>query len=263
MARALRAGLVLSVALAAGLNAQDPVSGRQRSDITYAGIEYNYSYFHGDLDPWHLAALSLGSRGTRGTFIGRLNLARRFDSDGAQVELDAYPKLSSKVYAFLNAGYSGADIFPEWRSGGELFVALPRAWEASAGYRQLRFETETVTLLTGAVGKYFGNSWISARPYVRAGENGTGTTIVVTGRKYFADADNYVGARVSAGSSPSERSAPTEVDRNNSWAAALQGSRAVRPRVVANWSAGIEREELSPTITRRRIELILGFRFDF
>jgi YaiO family outer membrane protein len=193
-----------------------------------------------------------------------VNLASRFGEQGAQIELDAYPRLGEKLYAFFNLGYSGSDIFPEWRSGAELFAALPDAWEASAGYRQLRFEgAPPVTLITGAVGKYFGNSWISARPYVRVGDNGTGTTVVVTGRRYFADADNYIGARLSAGSSPSERATPAEVNRNDSWAAALQGSRTLRPRVVGNWSVGVEREELSASATRRRIDLILGLRYQF
>jgi YaiO family outer membrane protein len=262
MARVLGVGLFLWVMLAVPVGAQEPESGKRRSDITYVGTEYNYVYFHGDLDPWQLAALSLGNRGPRGTYIGRVNYARRFAEDGAQVELDAYPRFSEKLYAYLNVGYSGADVFPEWRSGAELFAVLPRAWEASAGYRQLRFEgAPPVTLLTGAVGKYFGNSWISARPYVRIGDNGTGTTVAVTARKYFVDADNYVGARVSAGSSPSERATPLEVNRNKSWSAALQGSRTLRPRTVATWSAGIEHEELNASVTRRRIDLLLGLRF--
>jgi YaiO family outer membrane protein len=263
MARALRAALVMLVLSEAGLEAQEPESGRRRTDITYAGAEYNNVYFHGDIDPWHLLALSLGNRGARGTYISRVNLARRFDQDGAQAELDAYPRINEKLYGFLNIGYSGSDIFPEWRSGAELFAALPNAWEASAGYRQLRFEgAPPVTLLTGAVGKYFGNSWISARPYVRVGDNGTGATVIVTGRRYFADADNYIGARIGAGSSPSENATPAEVNRNRSWSAALQGSRTLRARIVGTWSAGIEREELSASVTRRRIDLLIGLRFE-
>ena len=262
MARVLRAGALLWVVLAVGLGAQEPESGKRRSDIAYVGADYNYVYFHGDLDPWQLMALSLGNRGQRGTYIGRVNYARRFAEDGAQVELDAYPRLGEKVYAFLNVGYSGADVFPEWRSGAELFAALPKAWEVSAGYRQLRFDgVAPVTLITGAVGKYFGNSWISARPYVRIGDSGTGTTVIVTGRRYFADADNYIGARVGAGSSPSENATPAEVNRNESWSAAVQGSRTLRSRVVGTWSAGIEREELSASVTRRRIDLLFGLRF--
>ena len=251
----------MGVALAGSLAAQDPESGRKRTDITYAGVEYNYVYFHGDLDPWQTAAFSLGNRGPRGTYIGRVNYARRFDTDGAQAEFDAYPRFSEKLYGFVNIGYSGADIFPTWRSGAELFAALPNAWETSAGYRQLRFGGPPVTLLTGSLGKYFGNSWISARPYVRVKENGTSASIGLTGRRYFADADNYVGARVSAGSSPPERGDPTELSRNNAWSAAVQGSRSLSSRVVGNWSLGIEREELSATVTRRRIDFIAGLRF--
>lgn len=257
----MRGLAVLLSLMAVRLDGQEPESGRQRRDVTYVGAEYNHVYFHGDLDPWNMLALSLGNRGARGSYIGRLNLANRFDQDGAQVELDAYPRFGEKLYAFFNVGYSGSDIFPEWRSGAELFAALPSAWEASAGYRQLRFEgVPAVTLITGAVGKYFGNSWISVRPYVRVGDNGTGTTVVVTGRRYFADADNYIGARLSAGSSPSERATPAEVNRNDSWSAALQGSRTLRPRVVGNWSVGVEREELSAATTRKRVDLILGLR---
>lgn len=263
MARVLRAGALLWALLPAGLGGQEPESGKRRSDITYVGADYNYVYFHGDLDPWQLAAVSLGNRGRRGTYIARANYARRFAQDGAQLELDAYPRFSERVYAFVNIGYSGDDVFPEWRSGAELFAALPSAWEASVGYRQLRFEgAPPVTLLTGAVGKYFGNSWISARPYVRVGDNGTGATVIVTGRRYFADADNYIGARIGAGSSPSENATPAEVNRNRSWSAALQGSRTLRPRVVGTWSAGIEREELSASVTRRRIDVVVGLRFE-
>ena len=262
MARVLRVLLLLLVVSANRVEAQEPESGRQRRGITYAGAEYNHVNFHGDIDPWNMLALSLGNRGARGTFIGRVNLARRFDQDGAQVELDAYPRFGERLYGFFNIGYSGADIFPEWRSGAELFAALPSAWEASAGYRQLRFEgAPAVTLITGAVGKYFGDFWISARPYVRVGDDATGTTVVLTGRRYFADADNYIGARVSAGSSPSERATPLEINRNKSWSGAVQGSRTMRPRVVANWSAGVEHEELSASVTRRRIDLLIGLRF--
>ena len=263
MARALRAGTVVLVLLGMRLGAQDPESGKQRSDITYAGVEYSYVHFYGDLDPWRMLTLLQGQRGDRGTIIGRANIADRFQSTGVQFELDAYPRINDRFYAFLGLGYSTAAIFPEWRSGAELFAALPGAWEASGGYRQLRFEgVAPVTLLTGAVGKYVGNSWISVRPYVRVGDSGTGTTVVITGRRYFADADNYIGARVGAGSSPSENATPAEVNRNKSWSAAVQGSRTLRARVVGTWSVGIEHEELSASITRRRIDLLIGLRFE-
>ena len=253
--------MLLWIVPAARLDAQDPESGKRRSDITYAGVEYNYVHFQDDLDPWRMITLSQGQRGAWGTIITRVNIATRFQSNGVQGEVDVYPRINDKVYAFVNIGYSGAAIFPKWRSGGELFASLPRAWEVSAGYRQLRFNGLPVTLLTGAVGKYIGNSWISARPYVRVRDDGVAASVGVTGRKYFADADNYIGARVSAGSSPSERSTPAEVNRSNSWSAAVQGSRSLRPRIVANWSTGFEREELSATTARKRIDVTLGLRF--
>lgn len=261
MARALRVAAALSFLVAGALVAQDPESDRKRTDISWVGAEYNYVHFQDDLDPWHQAAFSLGHRGARGTYIGRANYARRFGEEGLQIEADAYPRFNERFYGFANLGYSSADIFPDWRGGAELFAALPSAWEASAGYRELRFPGSRVQMLTGSVGKYIGNSWISARPFIRVDEGQSAKSVMVMGRRYFADADNYVGGRVSVGSSPSERGDPTEIGRNGAWSAALLGSRTLRPRVIGNWSIGFEREELSATVTRRRVDLLAGLRF--
>lgn len=260
MARALGVAAAMSVVLAGIVAAQEPEPARKRADITYAGIEYNHVYFHGDIDPWQTAAFSLGNRGTHGTYIARVNYARRYSTDGAQVELDAYPRFTERLSGYVNVGYSSADIFPAWRSGAELFAVLPGAWETSAGYRQLRFGGPPVTLLTGSVGRYFGNSWISARPYVRVRDDGTTSSISAMGRRYFADADNYIGARVSAGSSPPERGDPSELTRTDAWSAAVLGSRTLRARIVGTWSIGVEHEKLSAA-TRRRIDLAAGLRF--
>lgn len=243
-----------------GAGAQEPESGRRQADRPFIGADYAWSWFHGDLDPWHLGAVSVGRRGPRGTFIGRVTAGRRFGLDGVQGEIDAYPRINDRLYAYLNVGYSGADIFPDWRTGAELFANLPRAWEGSIGYRQLRFDGSPVTLVTGSVGKYVGNAWISARPYLRIRDAGTSATVAVTARRYFADGDNYVGARVSAGSSPSERGDPTELARTSAWSAGVQASRTVRPNMVGTASAGVEREVVPAFGTRRRLDLSAGVR---
>ncbi len=137
------------------------------------GADYSYQSFGGDIDAWQLAALTVGRRTADGSVFARVNYANRFGSSGEQLEVDAYPRLSKNMYAYLNLGYSASDIFPAWRSGAELFASLPEAWEASLGYRQLRFNGTPVTMITGAVGKYVGNYWFSLRPYVRPKDTGT------------------------------------------------------------------------------------------
>jgi YaiO family outer membrane protein len=230
---------------------------------TSLGVDYGYVSFRGALDPWRLASVSLGRRGERGTVTGRVTHANRFRSAGSQVEVDAYPTLSRRTYGYLNAGYSRASIFPESRFGAELFAALPGAWEGSFGVRQLRFGGPPVTLLTGAVGKYVGNSWVSVRPTVRRLAGGYSAAASVTARKYFADADNYVGARGSYGRTPSDRLTPSElVARQSSWSAGVQGSRTLRRGVATTAAFGAEGEELGAGRARRRWDASAGLRFD-
>lgn len=233
------------------------------AQTTSVGVDYGLDYFTNDLDPWHLASLSVARRGALGSIIGRVNAARRFGRSGAQVEADAYPRLGEHTYAYLNAGYSGSAIFPDLRFGAELYANLPDAWEASAGVRQLRFGGAPVTLLTGTVGRYVRNAWISVRPTVRHRDDGYSASASVTARQYFADADNYVGARVGVGSAPSDRLTPNEAaTREQSWSASLQGSRTLRPRTTLTGSLGTESETLRAGAKRNRVTANVGLRFD-
>lgn len=244
--------------------AQAPVQSQgSREPRTFLATEFSYVPFQGDMDAWQLGSLSLGRRDLRGTFIARANYARRFGTAGTQIEVDAYPRLSQSFYAYLNAGYSGATVFPEWRFGGELFANFPNAWEGSAGFRQLRFSGPDVTLYTGSVGKYVGNYWLSLRPFVRSMDAGTSTSATLTGRRYFADADHFVGARVGFGSSPSDQITPQDIQRTNSFSIGLHGSGGPWESVIASWSAGYDREELSAGQTRRSWPVSVGLMFVF
>lgn len=250
--------------MASSARAQDNAEVRENAPKTSSlGIEYTYQSFRSSIEPWHLAALSIGQRSTRGTVIGRVNYARRFGETGYQVEADAYPRLSDRMYAYLNLGYSGAAIFPGWRSGAELFTTLPAAYEASLGYRQLRFAGPPVTLFTGAVGKYVGNYWFSMRPYVRYRDSGTSTSASLTGRKYFADGDNWIGARAGFGSTPSDQLTADQSARTSSLSGALQGSGGVYGAALGIWTVGFDREELQPATYRNSVTLSGGVKVPF
>lgn len=251
------------VGAAGPASAQETVAARAPVEPTrhWIGLDYTYQNFGGDLAPWHVAAATLGRRGPHGAVLGRVNLARRFGETGTQVEVDAYPRLGDGVYAYLNVGYSGSPVFPEWRSGGELFTTLPRAWEASLGYRQLRFAGAPVTLLTGAVGKYSGNYWISLRPFVRMNRGDASASASVTARRYFAGADDYVGGRIGVGRTPRDDLAPTQADRASSVTAAVQGSRTTRRELVTLWSLGYEREEIVAGRLRHSVIASAGVKY--
>ncbi len=246
------------------LSAQDPsravIAVRDSGSLA---LDYGYVTFHGDIDPWRLASLSLSHSTGRGSLVGRLNFANRFSTSGVQVEMDAYPRLSKSTYAYLNAGYSAADIFPTWRAGGELYGNLPRGWEASIGFRHLRFGGPPVTLFTGTVARYIGNYWISARPFVRFKDSGTSASAGLTARRYFADGDHYFGATLSYGSSPSDRVTPDAVARTNSFSAGIHGSSGISQRTLLTWSAFRDREELDAGRIRNSLGVTAGFRFLF
>ena len=234
-----------------------------RAPFTAFAGELSHVSFSGGTDAWRLASVALWRRSSAGTFIARVNYANRFATDGLQVEADAYPRLSDKVYLYLNAGYSDATVFPAWRFGAEAFTALPGAWEASAGVRQLRFNGVPVTMLTGAVGKYVGNYWFSLRPYVRNRDGTTSATTTFQARRYFEDGDHWMGASVTYGGSPTERITPDAVTLTRTFGIAVNGSTGLTPRLLGTWTLGHDAERLSPGNTRRNLTVTVGVRRSF
>jgi YaiO family outer membrane protein len=226
--------------------------------------DFSYVSFDGTTTPWRLASVSLARRTAAGSLIARVNYANRFATNGLQVEADAYPRLSDKVYLYLNGGYSDATIFPTWRFGGEAFTTLPSAWEASLGFRQLRFSGFPVTMFTGAVGKYIGNYWFSLRPYVRFKEGGLFASAGLTARRYFADGDHWVGAAASYGTSPTDRLTPDVIGRTRALSMSINGSTGLTPRLLATWTLGHDAEELSAAgPTRNSVTVSAGLKLAF
>jgi YaiO family outer membrane protein len=157
--------------------------------------------FSKTFDPMQYYTLSYGRQTKYGSITAKLNLNRRFNENGAQFEVDMYPKIAKGLYAYVNLGVSNSFLFPEVRYGAELYKSLPHSFEASLGFRSLRYNL-TTTIYTGSVGWYKGNSYWSFRPYITPGDNGTSASGTLTYRKYRSDADNYIGASFGMGYSP-------------------------------------------------------------
>ena len=250
--------------MAHGAAAQDAAQARKPAGgtMTVAG-DFSYVSFSGGTDPWQLASVTLGRRTSAGSILARLNYANRFNTSGAQFEMDAYRRISDKVYLYLNAGYSGATIFPEWRAGGEAFTSLPNAWEASLGFRQLRFGGAPVTLFTGAVGKYIGDYWFSLRPYLHKKDGGLSASAGLTARRYFEDGDHWIGASASFGSSPTDRITPDAIGRTQASSVALSGQTGLNKRSLLTWTIGHDAEEITPGHTRRSVTATAGVKLVF
>jgi YaiO family outer membrane protein len=118
-------------------------------------------------------------------------------------------------------------------------------------------------MLTGAVGKYAGNYWLSLRPYVRVHDGTATATTSLTARRYYEDAEHFIGAMLTYGESPTERITPDAVALNSLFAAAIHGSTPVTAALHATWSLSRDIEELSANSTRRSFTVTAGLRRRF
>ena len=138
-----------------------------------------------------------------GKVIPRINFSNRFNTNGLQYEMDFYPKISKKFYAYTNYGYSNSEIFPNHRAAAELYANLPKAVEVSGGVRYLDFVTSRALIYTGSAGLYSGNYYYSLRPYITPRVDGPiGISGSLLARKYFQDRENYFGINLILGYSP-------------------------------------------------------------
>lgn len=175
-------------------------------------ISYDFDYFDKQFgDPWHLVAVSYGRQtACLGRVTARVNVANRFASTGSQVELDAYPSLGKKMYAYMNAALSSGNIFPNYRSGISVYRNFPHAFEAELGVRFLYFSKATL-LYVGSIGKYAGNFWFSLRPTFIATENGNrfSQSYTFITRYYLNTTFDFLTLTLSYGLSPDDRSKET------------------------------------------------------
>lgn len=277
--RAVRLALAAAMLLlhAGGLAAQDPAGAAPEVSADTAAarvsaptaprnratLAYERSQFADGVAPWSFAYLQLARRGSRGTLVGRVNYARRFALDGMQAEVDAYPKLREGTYAYLNAGFASTAVFPDVRLGGELYTSLPRAMEISAGARWMDFDSGSVVIYTGSVGKYVRNYWISLRPFVTPREGDLSASANLSIRRYLTDPEQYVTLLLGAGTQPDERFVPGAVTRLRSARALLDGRAGAVGPLALRWSLGYERIELPTARQRDRFSAGLGVERSF
>ena len=165
------------------------------------GINSSVDLYSSVFDPMQYYSLKYSRKTKYGSISPKLNVNRRFNEVGAQVEVDFYPKIRKGLYAYLNVGISNSFLFPDVRYGAELYQSLPKSFEISAGFRTLKYSS-TTNIYTGSVGWYTGNSYWSIRPYFTPSETGTSGSATLTYRKYRSDADNYLSVAFGMGLSP-------------------------------------------------------------
>ncbi|WP_341225092.1 YaiO family outer membrane beta-barrel protein [uncultured Arcticibacterium sp.] len=164
-------------------------------------ISFSGNHFSEIYDPMLYSSLSYSKDTKIGGIVGRLNINRKFNTYGSQIEIDAYPSITEGLYAYLNVGYSKSTIFPNFRYGAQLYKSLPKSFEVSVGIRSLKY-TEYTNIYTGSIGKYFGNSFITFVPYFIPSDEGWSKSGTFTYRNYGANGDQFLAVSVGLGFSP-------------------------------------------------------------
>lgn len=170
-------------------------------------INLSYDYIHFDEqfeDPWQIASFGYARQTKLGALGINLNYANRFDDDGFQAEMEAYPKISRTFYGYVSGAYSpNKGVFPKYRAGFSLFANLPRALEAEAGVRFIHFN-QTNTIYTLALGKYYKNYWLNLRTYLTPAKNNIAQSYTLNFRYYYGGADDYLSLSAGTGISPDD-----------------------------------------------------------
>lgn len=178
------------------------------------GLKYDIIVFEKAVNkPWQLLSLEYTQQVNKIPFIARLNYANRFSKSGLQLEAEAYPAISKKLYAYIIAGYS-KDIllFPKYRAGFSLYASLPAAFEAEGGFRLLYFNS-AIWIYTASIGKYYKNYWFNLGTFLTPDSNSVIQSYFLKTRYYLNDVD-YIMLTLGTGISPDDKRNNIQLNAN-------------------------------------------------
>ncbi|WP_298115629.1 YaiO family outer membrane beta-barrel protein [Flavobacterium sp.] len=150
-------------------------------------LNYTVDVFKND-SPRHLTDLSYGLKTKKCSYILHYQKANRFNKNDDALEIESYPKLIKKLYAYVGGGFSlHKTLLPNYRFGSELFYNYSKGLESSLGMRYLEFNNSNVLIYTASFGKYYRNDFYTIRTYVTPKTKGTSMTVQTMARRYFRD----------------------------------------------------------------------------
>lgn len=245
------------------INAREGLESVQLKQMKYSvSLSFRHDRFGEIFDPWNFYDLQLSRQTKYGSVIGRLQYANRFSINGVQFNLDAYPSIANGLYAYLNAGYSDASIYPGYRFGASLYKSLPRAFEIEGGFRYLNFSTSETYIYTASLTKYRGSYMFTGRTYFVPSSSGNSLSGNLSVRRYFGSARKYASISSGYGSASNDLQFAQEVNTLNSWSLYIDGQYPVNNRILVYGTTGIDSEELQ-AYTRDRFSFKVGLSYRF
>lgn len=222
-------------------------------------LHYNTDHFDDDTKSWQFFSIEYQFKEPFSTIIPRVNFANRFTNSGLQPEADVYLLLSEKNYFFLNTGFSDGKVFPKTRFAIEYYQIVPGNFELSAGYRYLYFSPDKINIITASVGYYFSDYWLSFRPFFvnEPGRNNK-STFTLIGRRYFADAENYLSVKAGFGSYPVSGNTQADFYRNDSKYFGIDYQFYILEKTTLQLGFLYEKEDLRIDKSRGRYNFLLS-----
>jgi YaiO family outer membrane protein len=170
-----------------------------------------------------------------------------------QFEIDAYPRITNKNYAYFSYAYSPGSYFPQHRAAGELWQVLPAGWAFSAGLNYYYFD-RNIFIALASVEKYIGKYWFSVKGFVYFKDEGPATSFYLNARRYFND-KNYLQFTLGTGTAPDEPfDMQTNLMRLSAHSIRMAYNVSVTPRIVMRLNTGYSREEYAEEEWRDRFE---------
>jgi len=196
-----------------------------------------------------------------GTFVAKVNIGSDLSpqsiAQAFQYELEAYPKLTSSNYLYLNYAFSNNVFFPNHRTGFEFFQRLPKGFEASLGFRTI-YWTSMTWIYTGSVSWFNNKHYIAFRPYFN--QTSSNASYNLTYRFYFTpERADYIYALAGVGSY-SDEFLQLNSKPENSYMAQLGILKFIHPRWNLQVSAGYNYDD---GYKRDRWQYMAGLRYYF
>lgn len=213
---------------------------------------------------WQIFRLGAQYETSAGPLLGTFNFGNLHADTGdgivetgIQVQLEFWPKISEKSYAWLAYAYSPFRYFPKHRAAAEYWYSLDRGWVVSGGGSYFYFDRH-IFIPTFSIEKYAGKYWLAARTYVHLKETGTSASVFLSARRYFNETD-YLQLTAGAGTAPDEPwDLAADLDRQKAMAVKLSANKKISNSFTVKLGAAYSREEYLNEQRRNRFEGFLN-----
>ena len=144
----------------------------------------------------------------------RVTYSNRVAKKGILYEIESYPVLSKKWYAYVNLSVSSkSDFFQNYGSKASIYYTLNKGIEIEAGFRYLKFDENSFFTSIGGLSFYKGNYYINLRAFIGPKiEDKFHQNYQLNTRYYLKNAEDYIFIKLGSGIAPDQSSQVSSID---------------------------------------------------